>query len=568
MVQQDTLPLSEDGPELSVHEVLTGRGFITGKSGSGKSNTASVVVEELLDRDHPVMIVDTDGEYWGLKEQYELLHVGAGDDCDFRVGPEHGEKLAELALEQGAPIILDVSGYLESGKADEVVKSVSHALFHKEKEARTPFLLLVEEVHEYIPQQGAETDAGKALVQIAKRGRKHGLGIVGISQRPASVDKDYISQCDWVCWHRLTWDNDTDVVRRVVDSETASAVDDLGDGEAFLQADWRDSFVERVQVRRKRTFDAGERPGLDDSDRPELKSVGSDIGDVLAEVTEAENERQDRIAELESQNESLREEIERLEAELEQAGVTEDLASEMVDALSKSSGGDTQDAIEERVEEIRDEKNQRIAELESENSELREELSGLRSEATDLRDRVDELEQYESAVENIDELREAVERSAEVLGVDIGDDDRLRERLESKSERVAELEREVSRLESEGGGVVVPDDYEEFVQDDDVQAGIQSAIENSSASKRYVKGVVAVILECGGPVDYETVADYLGVSGTSNISKAASSLERHRVVKKVDTSPVEVDFDRDSIEDLKQLNRRRERADEIMEEVV
>jgi ABC-type glutathione transport system ATPase component len=47
---------------LPVVEILTGRGFITGKSGSGKSNTASVVVEKLLSANFPVLVVDTDGE--------------------------------------------------------------------------------------------------------------------------------------------------------------------------------------------------------------------------------------------------------------------------------------------------------------------------------------------------------------------------------------------------------------------------------------------------------------------------------------------------------------------------
>jgi len=50
----DQLPLDAEGEvSLPTVEVLTGRGFITGKSGSGKSNSASVVVEELLDRGFP-----------------------------------------------------------------------------------------------------------------------------------------------------------------------------------------------------------------------------------------------------------------------------------------------------------------------------------------------------------------------------------------------------------------------------------------------------------------------------------------------------------------------------------
>ena len=46
---------------VPVVELLTGRGFVTGKSGSGKSNTASVVAEKLLDSGFGLLIVDVDG---------------------------------------------------------------------------------------------------------------------------------------------------------------------------------------------------------------------------------------------------------------------------------------------------------------------------------------------------------------------------------------------------------------------------------------------------------------------------------------------------------------------------
>ncbi|MEZ3162752.1 DUF87 domain-containing protein [Halorubrum sp. RMP-47] len=318
--------------ELPVVDVLTGRSFITGKSGSGKSNTASVVIENLLDSGFPVLIVDTDGEYYGLKEEYEILHAGADDECDIVVSPEHAEKIAALALEQNVPIILDVSGYLEEDTANELLLEVVKQLFAKEKRMKKPFLLVIEECHEYIPEGGGMDETGKMLIKVGKRGRKHGLGIVGISQRPADVKKDFITQCDWLCWHRLTWDNDTKVVGRILGSKYASAVEDLGDGEAFLMTDWDES-IRRIQFHRKETFDAGATPGLDDFERPELKSVSSDLVGELESISEEKERRESEIADLKQELEKKDRRIDDLERELEEARDLSNMADQFAQAL-------------------------------------------------------------------------------------------------------------------------------------------------------------------------------------------------------------------------------------------
>jgi TolA-binding protein len=317
---------------LPVVELLTGRGFITGKSGSGKSNTASVVAEKLLDNGFGLLIVDIDGEYYGLKEEYEILHVGADDECDIRVETDHAEKLASLALEQNVPIILDVSSFIDEDEAEALLTAVAQHLFSKAKKVKQPFLVLCEEVHEYIPENGSVGEAGKMLIKIGKRGRKHGLGICGISQRPADVKKDFITQCDWMVWHRLTWDNDTSVVRRVLDGEFAGAVEDLGDGEGFLHTDWADH-VRRVQFQRKRTFDAGATPGLGNVDRPELKSVSRDLVAELQEISEEKAARDDRINELREELDQKNSRIAELETELQDARDLSRMAEQFTEAM-------------------------------------------------------------------------------------------------------------------------------------------------------------------------------------------------------------------------------------------
>ena len=324
--------------ELPVVDVLTGRGFVTGKSGSGKSNSASVVCEKLLDNGYGILIVDIDGEYYGLKEEYEILHVGADEECDLQVGVEHAGKIAELALEQNVPIILDVSSFLDESKARELLTEVTKQLFAKEKKLKQPFLMLVEEVHEYIPEGGGIDECGRMLIKVSKRGRKHGLGIVGISQRPADVKKDFITQCDWLVWHRLTWNNDTKVVGRILGGEYADMIEDMNDGESFLMTDWNES-IRRVQFERKRTFDAGATPGLDDFERPELKSVSGDLVDELQEITDEQNRREDRIQELERELQRKEERIRDLEQQLSDARDLKQMADRFSRAMMEQVTG-------------------------------------------------------------------------------------------------------------------------------------------------------------------------------------------------------------------------------------
>jgi len=573
MTDDDTeIPIDADSKTiLPAVELLTGRGFITGKSGSGKSNTASVIVEELLDRGFPLLIVDTDGEYWGLKEAYEILHVGADDECDLRVGPEHADKLADLALTDGVPIILDVSGFLDEAEASALVRETALALFARAKKQKQPFLLLVEEVHEYIPESGSVDETGQALVKIGKRGRKHGLGVAGISQRPADVKKDFITQANWLVWHRLTWDNDTKVVRRVVDADTSDAVASLADGEAFLQADFLAEDLKRVQVRRKRTFDAGATPDLQDIEQPELKSVSDGLVAELEDITDREQERQDRIAELEAKLESREQTIDELRDELEQARDMTEMAEQFSQALMQSADDDGEggEVLQAEIDDIREQKNNRISELEAENESLREKLRELRETKRELAERVATLEEYERAVENMDELREAVRRMMDALGVRGGDaSDHIRQKLQEREQRINDLQAKLQAAEKDGATVEPLADYDAFLNADAVEEQIEQAKEGATCSPRYIKGVLAAILQEGGAVDYDTIAERLGVSTTSDVSKAASELERRKLVTKDRRDgEMHVDLNTDGMNEVRQAAAEREKAEQLMNDL-
>lgn len=559
-----TLPITTDGTSLPVVEVLTGRGFITGKSGAGKSNSASVIAEELLEQGFPLLIVDVDGEYYGLKERYELLHVGADSECDLQVGEEHADKIAELALDEGVPIILDVSGYLEESVARDLIQGVAQRLFALEKKRKRPFLLLVEEIHEYIPEGGSLDSCGQMLIQAAKRGRKHGLGLCGISQRPADVKKDFITQCDWLVWHRLTWDNDTAVVRRVLGSDYADGVQRLNDGEAYLMTDWNGE-IKRLQFKRKSTFDAGATPGLEDVERPSLKSVSDDIVDELEEISERQQQRQDEITQLQQKLDQREETIEELQAELEQAQDVTQLADQFTEALARvDTTGDNADEIEATLAELREQKNEEIRELREANGSLRKDNEQLRERIAELEERVEATEHATHLEQNFDEAAEAYARLGEALGLDPNDKNtnRLRERID-KLETELQAARQQSSEGSAGENREITT-YRDFITDERVAEAIQAAKDGAS-SPRYVDGTLECIIEAGAPVSYTDIADHLEISTTSHVGTAVNALADQDVIRKSrQNGRTQVDLAIDNINEIRQRACRRDEAAELL----
>ena len=573
--EDEAIAIDADGEiTLPVIDVLTGRAFLTGKSGSGKSNSVSVVAEELLKRSHPLMIIDTDGEYYGLKEQFQVLHAGAEEECDIRVGPEHAEKLATLALEQHVPIVLDVSGYLDEDEMRELILEVARHLFAKAKKLRRPFPLIVEEIHEFVPQTGGLDDLGQMLIQITKRGRKHGLGIIGVSQRPADVSKGFITQCEWLVWHRFTWDNDTKVVRRVIDSEHADAVSDLDTGEGFLMVDGADN-IPRVQFRRKETFDAGATPGLEDVERPDLKSVSGDLVDDLQEISDEQDRYESELEQAEHEAERLREEKAEMEDQLETArevnvqleGATARAGGDVRDGESETDGdapiapgegtGETGSvtSVEEinvdamDIGEIRQRANSQaelIEDLRDENEDLRERVDELteraeQSEATaaELRERVEELEEYERLFEHREELEEAIRRAAEALGIDGGGDaEQYREQLRTERERVEELQAEVEDLEAAtDAGEVEPDqqfmDALELLRHPATKQVVARAGEQTRTSVEHMWDVLFVLADRDEDEDtqLDDIVPLVDVA-RSSVSDILTRLHEHDLVRK------------------------------------
>lgn len=105
-----------------------------------------------------------------------------------------------------------------------------------------PFMIVCEEAHNYIPRVGgAEYNASKKSIErIAKEGRKYGLSLMVVSQRPSEVSETIFSQCNNFISLRLTNVNDQNYVKALM-PENSNAIADilpnLGSGECLIVGD-------------------------------------------------------------------------------------------------------------------------------------------------------------------------------------------------------------------------------------------------------------------------------------------------------------------------------------------
>ncbi len=140
----------------------------------------------------------------------------------------------------GKPItVIQLAGF-PSEVVDAVVSVISRLAFDLGlwSEGAAPLLLLCEEAHRYA---SADRSVGfgptrRSISRIAKEGRKHGVFLGLVSQRPAELDATIISQCSTLFAMRMINDRDQAILRSAVSDAAANLLDflpSLGTGEVF-----------------------------------------------------------------------------------------------------------------------------------------------------------------------------------------------------------------------------------------------------------------------------------------------------------------------------------------------
>ncbi|MEM1213433.1 MAG: helicase HerA-like domain-containing protein [Planctomycetota bacterium] len=271
-------------------EVLTEATAVLGRRGSGKTNTGKRIVEGVVRAGYQAIVLDPLDVWWGLKASadgkgngLQVLLIGdpRKPHTDLPLREADGPQLADLLVDERLPCVISTR-HLSKAARRRFSANFLERFYHRKGDPRkdTPCLLAIDEASMAIPQQQREPDQARligAVEACVRQGRASGIGVVLIDQRPASVNKDVLTQVELLIVHQLTGPQDRKAIQGWIDDN--AAIDSAG-VKSFLQSlaalaiprgseprseawvwspAWLDVF-DRVNIAKADTFDSSKTP--------------------------------------------------------------------------------------------------------------------------------------------------------------------------------------------------------------------------------------------------------------------------------------------------------------------
>jgi len=266
------MPISMADGLVLPDEAVTQTFAIVAKRGMGKTNTATVMVEEMVKNHLPVIAIDPIGVWWGLRFSADGKKPGlpvtilGGEHADLPLDAGMGESVADFVAENRTPMVIDL-GLFSGGEQRRFMTDFAERLYLKN---RNPLHLVLDEADAWAPQnpeKGGEPLLG-AINKIVRRGRARGLGVTLISQRPAIINKNVLTQIEVLITMRMTSPQDRRAIEDWIDyhadkkqaEEVLSSLSSLPPGDAWVWSPgWLEIFM-RVHMHFRETFDSSKTP--------------------------------------------------------------------------------------------------------------------------------------------------------------------------------------------------------------------------------------------------------------------------------------------------------------------
>lgn len=219
--REGRLVVGDDGLAFP-YDLVTDVTGVVARRGGGKSffvhRLIEAVVAALIAQ---VIVIDPKGDYWGLRSSAD----GKGDGLPFTIlggqrgdvplAHEAGGLIADLAVESGSHLLLDLSDFPSDAAECRFFAEFMQALYRLKARDHRIVLVVVEEAAQLLPQtqQGGGAQKGEGGWQskslsaghkVAKMGRGRGIGMVIVDQRIADVSKKSLAQAGRLLFGGMT----------------------------------------------------------------------------------------------------------------------------------------------------------------------------------------------------------------------------------------------------------------------------------------------------------------------------------------------------------------------------
>lgn len=243
---------------------------VLGKTGSGKSSTSKLAIEQAVAGGARVCVLDPiKSDWWGLTSSTDGRHAGlpfhilGGPHGHVPLHSSAGKAIAEVVASGALPLsIVDMADFEPGGQARFFVDFAQTLL----RKMRGVVYLVLEEAHLFAPKErsgiGQENLAIHWAKTLATAGRSKGIRLMLVTQRTQALHNALLGSCDTVIAHRLTAPADQAPVvswlkantSKDVLEQVAGSLSSLKTGEGWICAGEARLF-ERVHFPRISTYD-------------------------------------------------------------------------------------------------------------------------------------------------------------------------------------------------------------------------------------------------------------------------------------------------------------------------
>lgn len=277
---------------------LDDRLAFVGTSGSGKTYAAGTAVERLLKAKARVVIVDPLDVWWGLRLQPDgetsafPVVIFGGAHADLPLTEQAGALIGETVAGMAESCIVSLGGLSTKSAERRFMLAFLERLYRSA--TGEPFHIIFDEADLWAPQKSSEPQLQNLMEQIVRRGRVKGFIPWLITQRPAVLSKDVLSQADGLIAMKLTSSQDRDAIGGWIEGQADRAdekrilarLPQLQRGRGVVWIPGR-GILDEVAFPRKVTFDSSRTPKRGELVRSAvLKPI--DIGAVKARLAALE----------------------------------------------------------------------------------------------------------------------------------------------------------------------------------------------------------------------------------------------------------------------------------------